>query len=895
MILDAATPTPALADARKLLAERLRVSLWLVIAASMLFALADFRLRPALIGPLGAIKLLLVAASITAMWYSKQPQALRYVAPLALGMVGLIVGATAVSGVIAQDSLTTPFLAIVLTLATASLFPWGVGMQWAAAALAGLAVLYNAAALSGGLLDAFNYSTVASMVAFFSSVYVAHQLERHRVSNEREALRREQAKLRDSEERFRQLAENIRDIFWIADPHLSEIGYVSPAFEEITGRPREELAHKPLAFLDWVHPDDRAAAAESLARLSRGHFTANFAGTEFRLVRPDGTERWIWTRVFPILDEGGNVVRVAGISQDVTERRRLDAEREALLEVANDISGKLDLNEILTRVQRRAATLLPCDQVVTFYWDRPRKAHRMIGQHGIPPEIVPQVEALLFRPADPIAEHLGRAGTVVINDINEQAWLPVELLARFRVTAMIGTPLTVRGRVVGAFLAFNTLSGRRFAPAQVQLFEGIARHVAVAIESADLYRVQQDEAQIEAVLAQAAEEMISSLDTPVLLERLCRITAEVLDCEAAHTFLRESEGDVFVPMSSHGDTREQWQATQVLRIPHAAVRDLIERLEAETCVQIDHGGGRDNAITRMLEQFGVTRSLIVPLRSGKDVAGIHVASYRGRTDPFDRRQERIAVGIARLASLALQNARLVEQLDQANRIKAHFVAIMSHELRNPLGTIIGYGDMLLDRDLGPLTEEQADALARMRRNAVESLDLITATLDLSRFESRRVPLDLQQVDVAALVEEVAREIPVPPDKPDLRLRWNVTFGLPTLHTDPVKLRMILKNLAGNAVKFTEHGEVVLQARAVEGGVEISVRDTGIGIPAEQLSTLFQPFTQAHGSVSRRKGGAGLGLYIVKRLVEILGGTLGVESEPGKGSTFRVTIPATHAG
>ena len=888
----AATPAPPpAANVRVLLAERMRVCLWIVVASAILFAIADLRLRPELVSTLTGMKVVLVTASLVSLWYSRTPGGLRHIGALSLGMVVLVLVLTSASGVLANDPLTTPFIAIAVTLATASLFPWGAGMQWAAAGAAGLSVLANAAILNGGLMNAFSYPTVGAMVAFFVSVYVAHQSERGRALDERESTRREQAKLQESEERFRQLAENIRDIFWIADPELNEIAYVSPAFEEITGRPRDSLAGNPRALIDFIHPDDRAAAAEALGRLSRGHFTANFGGTEFRLVRPDGSERWMWTRVFPVLDERGKVVRVAGISQDVTERRRLDAEREALLEVANDISGTLDLNEILNRVQRRAAALLPCDQVTTFYWDRPHKAHRMIGQYGIPPEVLPQVEGLLFRPADPIAEHLGRAGTVVINDIAEQSWLPVELLARFRVSSLIGTPLVVRGRVVGAFMAINTFSGRHFAASQVQLFEGIARHVAVAIESADLYRTQQEEAQIEAALARIAEEMISSLDTPVLLERLCRITTEELECDTAHTFLRETAGDVFVPMCSYGDTQEQWQATQVLRIPHAAIRGLLERLEAEPVVQIDHAAvPRDNPITRMVEQFGVTRTLFVPLRSGKELIGILVASHRGRTEAFDRRQERIAVGIARLASLGLQNARLVEQLDQANRIKAHFVAIMSHELRNPLGTIIGYTDMLIDRALGEINEEQAETLERVRKNAVESLDLITATLDLSRFEARRVPLDVQEVDVAALVEEVAREIRVPPEKQDLELRWSVTFGLPPLHTDPVKLRMVLKNLAGNAVKFTEHGEVVLQARAVEGGVELSVRDTGIGIPADQLANLFQPFTQAHGSVSRRKGGAGLGLYIVKRLLEILGGTLAVESEPGVGSTFRVTIP-----
>jgi signal transduction histidine kinase len=168
--------------------------------------------------------------------------------------------------------------------------------------------------------------------------------------------------------------------------------------------------------------------------------------------------------------------------------------------------------------------------------------------------------------------------------------------------------------------------------------------------------------------------------------------------------------------------------------------------------------------------------------------------------------------------------------------------------------------------------------------------LITATLDLSRFETKRVPLDVQLVDVPLLMREVAAEIASIPGRPDVQLQWDIDRTVPRLHTDPLKLKMVLRNLVTNAVKYTDRGAVMISARPTETGVEVRVADTGIGIPPGSLDSIFDPFEQAHGSESRQRGGAGLGLYIVKRLVDVLGGSIAVESDVGRGSTFCVSLP-----
>jgi signal transduction histidine kinase len=292
----------------------------------------------------------------------------------------------------------------------------------------------------------------------------------------------------------------------------------------------------------------------------------------------------------------------------------------------------------------------------------------------------------------------------------------------------------------------------------------------------------------------------------------------------------------------------------------------------------------------LLVPFDTTAVLFVALRRAGAIIGVHSAGYRGARAAFGAPQERIMRGIAQLASFALENARLFEEVESANRFRSDFVATMSHELRTPLSVVLGYHDLLLEGAYTDLLPEQAETLRRANKSARELLDLITATLDLSRFESRIVPAAREAVSVQALVEGLAADAQLLANNPDLKLEWDVPTQPLVLMTDPVQLRMVLKNLIGNAIKFTDRGRVRIVARPSDGGVEFRVSDTGIGIPPEALEFIFEPFRQADSSRTRRAKGAGLGLYIVRRLLDALGGTIDVQSTVGKGSTFRVWLP-----
>jgi len=288
--------------------------------------------------------------------------------------------------------------------------------------------------------------------------------------------------------------------------------------------------------------------------------------------------------------------------------------------------------------------------------------------------------------------------------------------------------------------------------------------------------------------------------------------------------------------------------------------------------------------------------LAIPLNRAGWVAGFLVAGTTGARRAFTRRQVRLAEGIGNHASTALQNAGLVSRLEQADRLKSEFVSAMSHELRTPLNVIIGYTEMLRDGAVGPVTTQQLDVIERLDARGRELLELIEQTLHAARIEAGRDVAELQSIRLGDLVGALQTSTSGLPRPPGVTVEWEHPEALPgPIRTDKAKLALVVRNLVSNALKFTSEGRVLVRLAARGDALVVEVHDTGIGIGAEHLPIIFDMFRQVDGSMTRRHGGVGLGLYIVKQFTARLGGTVDVTSTPGRGSTFRVVLPGAVRG
>ncbi|MBI3802938.1 MAG: response regulator [Nitrospirae bacterium] len=230
------------------------------------------------------------------------------------------------------------------------------------------------------------------------------------------------------------------------------------------------------------------------------------------------------------------------------------------------------------------------------------------------------------------------------------------------------------------------------------------------------------------------------------------------------------------------------------------------------------------------------------------------------------------------------------EAEEANRTKSEFLSNVSHELRTPLNAIIGYGSLLLEGAYGDVTEEAKGPLEGVQRNATDLLSLINHLLDLSKIESGEMPVHVDTVDLKSLLAEVVHDANALIKGRPVEMGCHIPEDLSPIESDASKIRQIILNLLSNAVKFTERGSVTLTACHLEQGIRISVKDTGVGMKAEDIPRIFERFQQLDGSLTRKAGGTGLGLTIVKNLITLLQGRIEVESTAGVGSTFTVFLP-----
>jgi len=297
---------------------------------------------------------------------------------------------------------------------------------------------------------------------------------------------------------------------------------------------------------------------------------------------------------------------------------------------------------------------------------------------------------------------------------------------------------------------------------------------------------------------------------------------------------------------------------------------------------------------------GFRALLTIPLLGVDRIVGALVVRRR-RPGEFPKDTVELLQTFAAQSVLAIQNARLFHEIEQksreleiASQHKSQFVANMSHELRTPLAAMLGYAELMQEGIYGELPEKSLPILTRIRSNGKHLLGLINTVLDISKIEAGQFKLNLSEYALGSIVDTVIGATESLAATKKLAFKTEVAKGLPYGVGDEQRLTQVLLNLVGNAIKFTDTGEVVISADAANGYFAVSVSDTGPGVPAEECESIFEKFRQVDSSNTRAKGGTGLGLAIAREIVEMHGGRIWVESAMGQGSTFRMELPVRAA-
>jgi signal transduction histidine kinase len=573
-------------------------------------------------------------------------------------------------------------------------------------------------------------------------------------------------------------------------------------------------------------------------------------------------------------------------------------QQTAISEILRVISGSpTDVQPVLEAIAERAARL--CDASVASMYLTDGDMLRLLASRGPTPDPVRNIDALPINRESLSGRAVLERKTIQVPDLlaaGAEYPLSHEIAERFGHRTVIVTPLFREGKPFGTIL-LRRQDVRPFSDHDIALLGTFADQAVIAIENVRLFNetkeaLEQQTATAEVLktISRTTFELEPVLDT--LIENATRL------CKSEYGFVFMREGDLYTVAANHGAAPEHVEFIRAHPIP-AGSGTLVGRVASSRQVVHIEDAKTDPMYTWKESQatLGFRTMLGVPMLRAGEPIGV-VAVWRDHVRPFSPRDIQLVATFADQAVIAIENVRLFReiqdksrQLEAANQHKSEFLANMSHELRTPLNAIIGFSEVLLERLFGELNEKQDDYLKDIHSSGKHLLSLINDILDLSKVEAGRMELDLATFDLPSAISNAMTLIRERAQRHGIKLGLDTDPELGETVADERKFKQILLNLLTNAVKFTpDGGRIDVRARRDADNVIVAVQDTGIGIAPEDQAAVFEEFRQVGRHYTNKQEGTGLGLALTRKFVELHGGRIWVESEPGKGSTFTFTIP-----
>jgi PAS domain S-box-containing protein len=617
----------------------------------------------------------------------------------------------------------------------------------------------------------------------------------------------------------------------------------------------------------------------------------------------DGRDLNVELSSFAVRDAAGHPVCYVGTKRDVTEQRRAAAEArqkfdelQAIYRMADAVSRAGELEEIYGLALDQLVQTVHADRASVLLFD-PDGVMRFKAWRGLSDEYRKAVEG-----HTPWSPEERNAQPIFVPDVESDPelapYLPVFQRESLRALGFI--PLTDAGRLLGKFMIYFN-HPHQIGDSQLQLAQTIASHIAFAISRKRAEAELRENVKAQQLLAEAGALLNSSLDYEETLRSITELAVPAI-ADWCLVDLTDERGGYHRIAAAAAYDEDKASAQGALRyyppredtgygVAHVALTgeaQLVPNVGDAIVASI----ARDRVHLELLRSAGISSYMCAPLVTrGRTIGALTFAVSRsGRA--YSTGELALAEELARRTAMAVDNARLYREAQEANLAKSQFLATMSHELRTPLNAISGYAELLELELHGPLTSDQREDIARIQRSQRHLLGLINDLLSFARIETGHLELRVEHVSL----EEALRvaESLFTPQISAKNLSYERELVVDTLLclADRAKLGQILLNLLSNAVKFTpEGGDLTVTCELRDGGVAVHVRDSGPGIPLQKLEAIFQPFVQLHAPLTRVTEGTGLGLAISRELARAMGGDVTVSSEVGSGSTFTLTLPA----